>query len=163
MKVGKVRHWLPVGLGDLEMLAFYSTMSNLVTLAPYSYRRVASIMDEQCSQDLRIIQGWTCEYKVRGISASFNNGPERLGQIVLNNVTFSDFMCDSKIIEFYQDSLLEDDMGDPVESSDVTILSSDESSLRARPFIKTSSWKTATEFSSQVAKVLVSSSITMTV
>jgi len=87
-------------------------------------------------EDSRII-ALSKDYKIRfgkphplvgaiGIRASMNDKPSRYTQIVLNNVTFSDFTSNSNTIVFYNDNRLEDDMGDPMQATNVVIFNSDE-------------------------------------
>lgn len=80
------------------------------------------------SQDVHLRLGKVCPYTKAGIYPSVNNFPSNQGQIELKNVDFTDFWCGSQTIELYEDPRLLDDMGDPVESTGVTITNSDESS-----------------------------------
>jgi len=73
------------------------------------------------TQDRKLRLKKNCPAAREGINASFNRRPETMGQIVLKNVTFIDFICTSDMIQYRYHNLMQDDMGDPIESYDLKI------------------------------------------
>jgi hypothetical protein len=80
------------------------------------------------SQSQRILLGKTCPPAGGcGIRASMNGRPGVHWNLALKNTIFSDFTCGSETIKIYDDGRMFDDMGDPVQSDNVSIINSSES------------------------------------
>jgi len=77
------------------------------------------------SQDNQRRRGKTCSWDI-GIEATFNDRPVRMGQLVLHNVSFVNFVCNARILKHRAHNLMEDDMGDPFQYKDVVIIDSEE-------------------------------------
>jgi hypothetical protein len=56
-----------------------------------------------------------------------NGRPGEHWNLALKNMIFSDFICGSKTIDIYDDGRMFEDMGDPVQSDNVSIINSSES------------------------------------
>ena len=59
-----------------------------------------------------------------GIRASFNASPKR-PPLSLENVVFKNFLCGTESIQIYYDTRMEDDMGNPIQTKNVTVIASD--------------------------------------
>ena len=80
------------------------------------------------TQDRKLRLNKKCPATIDGINVSFNRKPEMMGQIVLKNVTFAGFMYGSNMIQYRYHNLMQDDMGDPLESYNLKIGNSVEES-----------------------------------
>lgn len=58
-----------------------------------------------------------------GIRASFNASPKR-PPLNLKDVVFKNFLCGTESIQIYHDTRMEDDMGNPVRTENVTVIAS---------------------------------------
>jgi len=77
------------------------------------------------SRDNELRLGKTCPPAGgAGIRSSMNARPNRWQNIALKNVVFTDFTCSSKTMTFYTDNQLSEDMGDPLQADNVTIINS---------------------------------------